>query len=120
LRIASIRRWPILIRRTLLLVGFLTIGSYINFEILDVDGSRLTKPFIAAWTDFEASSDQAEQIIQALISARGPLPTDWSTCSAWAPSRPGLPIQSRIRRIVSGASRTPGATRTTSPSADPV
>jgi len=114
------RRWPTSIRRTVLLVGFLAIGSYINFEILDVDGSRLTTPFIAVWTDFEASSDQAEQIIQDVVSALDLLPTDWITCSAWTPPRLGLPIQPRSPRIVSGISRTPGAARITSPSADPV
>ena len=92
-RIASIRRWPAPIRRTLLLVGFLAISSYINCEILDIDGSRLTTFLLAAWTDFEASGDQGKQFLRAVVPAADPLPTDWSTCSAWTPPRPGLPIQ---------------------------
>ena len=120
MRIASIRRWPVPIRRTLLLVGFLAISSYINCGILDVDGSRLTTFLIAAWTDFEASCDQDEQLIEAAVSTPDPLPVESGTRSAWTGSLPGLPIQPRSRRISSRASRVPGATRNTSLSADPV
>jgi hypothetical protein len=119
-RIASIGRWPTVIRRTVLLVGFLAIGSYINCEILDTAGSRLTTFALAAWTDFENTDDPDEQFPQAAGPVADPLPAGYLTATAWTPPRPGLPIQPRSRRIVVGAARTPGAARITSPSADPV
>ena len=118
--ICSIRRWPVPIRRAVLCVAFLAISFYINSEILDVDGSWFTTPLIAVWTDFEITDNQTEQFLQAAVPPSAPLSAEWSICSTWTDSRPGLPIQPRSRRIVSRASRTPGATRITSPSADPV
>ena len=120
LRIASIRRWPRSIRQTLLFVGLLAIGSYINCEILDIAGSRLPTFVLTAWTDFEITDDQGDQFFRAAVPFADPLPAEYHNASAWTPPRPGLPIQPRSRRIVSGASRTPGAARITSPSADPV
>jgi hypothetical protein len=118
--IRSIRRWPVPIRRAVLLVAFLAFSSYINSEILDIDGSRFATPLIAAWTDFEITDDQTEHLAQAVVPLSAPLPAECGSCSTWTDSRPDLPIQPRSRRIVSGASRTPGASRITSPSADPV
>ena len=118
--IRIIRRWPVQIRSAVLLVAFLAISSYINSEILDIDGSRFATPLIAAWTDFEITEDQTERLAEAAVSPSAPLTAEWGICSTWTDSRPGPPIQPRSRRIVSGAFRTPGATRITSPSADPV
>jgi hypothetical protein len=118
--IRSIRRWPVRIRGAVLLVAFLAIGSYINSEILDIDGSRFATPLIASWTDFEITEDQTEWLDGTAVPPSAPLTAEWGICSTWTDPRPGLPIQPRSRRIVSGASRTPGAARITSPSADPV
>lgn len=118
--IRSIRRWPVPIRRGVLCVAFLAISFYINSEILDVDGSRFTTPLIAVWTDFEITDNLTEQLLQVAFSPLVPLSAKWSLGSARTDPGPALPTQPRKPNVISRASRTPGATRATSVSADPV
>jgi hypothetical protein len=118
--IRSIRRWPVRIRSAVLLVAFLAISSYINSEILDIDGSRFATPLIAAWTDFEIIEDQTEHLLQAAVPPLVQISDEWSLVSVWTDSGPGLSTQPRNPHVISRVSRTPGATHATSASADPV
>ena len=118
--IASIRKWPPSIRRIFLLLGFLAIASYLDFGLLDLDGSRITTLYTRSWTDFETSSGETERLIQAPITSDIPLVAEWTACSRWIDPVPAGPsVQPPCRRILPRIPRTPQANHSSSPSTDP-
>ena len=65
----GIRRWPLQIRRAVLFLGLLAISSYINFDVLDIDGTQIDSLVSSAMVGADAVSTEAERVFQFHVFA---------------------------------------------------
>jgi hypothetical protein len=117
--IAWIRRWPFTTRRLVLLLGFAAISAYIDFVLLDIDGSQIKDAFRACWTEFDDSGCDAERVAQVAILAGIPVATESVTSDAPDPRLSDHSIRSRHRRILPRTYRVSEDALSSSLSADP-
>ena len=71
--IARIRSWPSPVRRFVLLLGCVATCCYVDFVLLDLDGSQVRDISAPGWTDFELSGLEAEQLAQVAVEAGPPM-----------------------------------------------
>jgi hypothetical protein len=126
MRLGSAQRRRSWAWRGVILVALLTIGAYVLFDILDVDGSRMTARPAGDMIVAEALQAEADRVLRAdtitpdSTGLHHPSLSRWSTTERHRLSFGTLLLRIRQRRMLPRVDLHRALTQTRSLSADPV
>jgi hypothetical protein len=126
MRLGSAQRRRSWAWRGMILVALLTIGAYVVFDILDVDGSQMTGRPAGDMIVAEAVQAEADRVVRAdpftpdSTGLRHPSLSRWSTTGRHGLSFGALLVRIRPRRMLPRVDLHRALAQTSSLSADPV